>query len=347
MDISDRLRNMLHQIFPDAKDASSGREVTINCPLCAQQGDPDHGRHMYISLGLDNKPPMYNCFRRTGHNGLLTKSALERLSSYSQYIDTGLFDELEKRNKALSNYGRTQSIREQKIALNIPKINSQNKCAKKLDYISNRLGIEFSYQMAQENKIILSLYDFLAYNRINTLTMNKYCVDELNNNFVGFLTNTNTSIICRNLYNMKEGNYIQTSRYIKYNVIPNPPLSYYIIPTQCDLYKPIELHIAEGTFDILSVFYNLHHGDRKNKIYAAIGSKAYLNLIKYFLIDIGIVDFRLYVYIDGNIENEIIWQFRKVLHPLNIHGVICTNVYHGEKDFGVPLDRIALYTTVL
>ena len=332
--ISDRLRIMLHHIFSEAKDVSSNREISISCPLCAKQGDPDNGRHMYISLGLDNKPPMYNCFRRTGHSGLLTRYTLEQLSNYSQYIDTALMDEIENYYKAYSNYGRLQSIREQKVSLIIP---DTKKYEYKLDYLSTRLGIELNIDMCRENKIILSLYEFLHSNYIYTYTMDKRSMDKLDKDFIGFLTNTGTSIIMRNLTTIG-------SRYIKYNVIDNPITSYYILPSEIDIYKPIEAHIAEGPFDILSIFYNLMNGDRKNKVYASIGSKAYLNLIKYLVIDIGLVDFVLHVYIDKNIESSILYTLKKYLDPIHMEVIIHMNMYNGEKDYGVPKSKIVDYS---
>ena len=331
--IPDRLRTMLHKIFPESKDVSSNREVTINCPLCAKQGDPDNGRHMYISLGLDDKPPMYNCFRRTGHSGLLTKYNLEQLSNYSQYIDTVLMDEIENHNRAYSNYGRLQSIREQKMSLIVPDTKKYNY---KLDYLYTRLGIPFNTDMCRENKIILSLYEFLYNNYIHTYTMDKRSMDKLDKDFIGFLTNTGTSIIMRNISNTG-------SRYIKYNIIENPLTSYYILPSEIDIYKPIEVHIAEGPFDILSIFYNLNE-NRKNKVYASIGSKAYLNLIKYLLIDIGLVDFVLHIYIDKNIESNILSTLKKYLYPIDIEVIIHINMYNGEKDYGVPKQHIIDYS---
>lgn len=334
MTISDRLRVMLHNIFPEAKDVSSNREITINCPLCEREGNPDTGKHMYISLGLDNKPPMFNCFKRTGHSGLLTKYNLEQLSNHSQYIDTVLMDEIENYNKAMSNYGRLQSIREQRTCLIVPE---SKKYKNKLNYLSTRLGIQFNPDMCRENKIILSLYEFLYNNYINTYTMDKRSMDKLDKDFIGFLTNTGTSIIMRNITDIG-------SRYIKYNIIENSSTSYYILPSEIDIYKPIEAHIAEGPFDILSILHNLKNGNRKNKVYASIGSKAYLNLIKYLLVDIGLVDFVLHVYIDKNIESGILSTLKKYLYPIDIEIIIHINMYNGEKDYGVPKHHIIDYS---
>ena len=348
----DRLRTMLHLIFPDAKDVKSNTQITINCPICKSQGDPDYGHHMYISLGADDKPPMYNCFRRSGHSGLLTKSNLETLSNYSQYIDTELMKSIEFHNKRASQFNDYRSIRNTKVDLFIPN-QEYSKISKellqyKLHYLSDiRLGIPFTYQMCRENKIILSLYDFLRANHIKNLTQEKYICDILDQYFLGFLTTNNTSIILRNTItkelNISNRNGIHDIRYLSYKVYPNADTGYYIIPTTCDILKPIEIHIAEGALDIISVCYNLQNNDRKNKIYASVGSKAYLNLMKYFMINMGLVDICFHVYIDSTIERNILDEIAYYMKPLEIDVWIHINTFKGEKDFGVPKDRISHY----
>lgn len=344
LETANKLRELLHTIFPEAKDVASGSEVTINCPLCRQQGDPDTGHHMYISLGLNNKPPMFNCFRRTGHSGLLTKHSLDLLSNHSQYVDTRLFEEIEKENNRLYNYRGYDQIRTDKLA--IYAYNEESKKNKhKLDYISNRIGVPITVQDCIQNKIVLSLKQFLYNNHIQEITRDRRMIDLLDEHFIGFLTNTNTSLIMRNTIKdtslMKNKYYAM--RYIKYNIIQNPMTSYYSIPSECDIYKPIEIHIAEGPFDILSIFYNLQHCDRKNKAYAAIGSKAYLNLIKYYFISLGLINVRFHIYIDNGIEESILKNIAYKLKPLHIDTYIHINVYKNEKDFGVPLNRISDY----
>ena len=39
---------------------------------------------------------------------------------------------------------------------------------------------------------------------------------------------------------------------------------YYIIPNAIDTIKLVKIHIAEGPFDILSIFYNLNNGNKYN-----------------------------------------------------------------------------------
>ena len=333
-----RLREMLHNMFGEAKDVSNNREVNINCPLCRLEGDEDKGHHMYISLGYDNKPPMFNCFRRTSHSGLLTKSALEHFNCNIQYLDSQLMEEIEKSIKIISNYGSFRLIRSDKIQLNVPLSTNEQK----IQYINNRLGLSLSYGDMIHNKIVLNLYDFLRYNNIRELTKDHYICDMLDKYFVGFLANNNMSILMRNTIDKNSG-IMHNMRYYKYDVVNNPLENYYIIPCTCDIYKPIDIIIAEGPFDILSVFYNLYHGDRENKVFGAVGSKAYKNLIKYFYISYGLLNVRLHIYIDSGVEKRILDDIKRVISPLCSEIYIHVNMYHGEKDYGVPLKKIKDY----
>jgi hypothetical protein len=347
----DRLRAMLHLIFPEAKDVRSNTQVTINCPICKQQGDPDYNRHMYISLGSDDKPPMFNCFRRSGHSGLLTLSNLEQLSNYSQYIDTDLMKSIEILNKRNAQFNGYRSIKNNKANLFIPKQEyskiSNELLQHKLNYLSNRLGIPFTYKMCMSDKIILSLYDFLRVNRIPNLTQEKYICDILDQYFLGFLTTNNTSIILRNTItkdiSIPKRSKIHDIRYLSYKVYPNAETGYYIMPSECDILKPIEIHLAEGAFDIISVCYNLMGNDRVNKIYSSVGSKAYINLMKYFMVNLGLIDVVFHVYIDSTIEKDILEEISYYMKPLGIDVYIHINTFKGEKDFGVPKDRISHY----
>ena len=338
-----QLKNMLKQIFPDAKEIKGGTSLTINCPLCNQSGDPDKGHHMYINLGMNDKPPMFNCFRRTGHSGLLTISSLRRLSEDSQYLDTDLMEQIENYFHMTSGLTRNKGNYKPNYVLNVNNQLNDEEVGRKLYYMSKRIGYQFTLEELTKNKITIDLLSFLKMNNINHFTRDYRTLELLSKYFIGFVTNTNTSIILRNtLVHLTKCTGIKAMRYVKYNIIENEETSYYIIPSQCDLTKHIKIHIAEGTYDILSVFYNLQNQNRVNNIYAAIGSKAYLNLISYFLGNLGLIDVEFHVYIDNGIEQKIIWDIKRLISP--IHTVyIHINTYPKEKDFGVPLSNIRDY----
>ena len=346
LQFSDKLREQLHLLFPDSKDASGKREVAINCPLCIKEGLIDKGHHMYISLGLDGKPPMYNCFRNINHRGVLTKEALEMISGRSDISDETIAVELEKHNKKASNLSRYRLNKDNKLFLNTPKSNKNKLNDFKLKYINDRLGLNLTYQELVDNKIILSIYDFFRYNKITTFTRSKNILDLLDKFFIGFLNNTNTAIVFRNLMNKEARSKVHKSldtRYVKYSIIDTSVIGYYIIPTKCDIYKHIDIHIAEGTFDILSVFYNLRNKNTINNIYSSIGGNTYISLIKYFLCTIGLVDVTFHIYIDNDIDNFVLKNIKKKLIPIGINAYIHMNIFEGEKDFGVSPDKIKEY----
>ena len=347
--IQDQLREQLKQLFPDYKESGNKKEFMINCPLCAQEGRPDHGYHMYISLGYDDKPPMYNCFKNYNHRGILTKSFLEQNSQYPQCLDTEVISQVAKRNSALSDLGRYRTIRNGKYNFFTPLSNSEEKSMLKLNWFNKRLGCNLSLIDLQQLKIVLNLKDFLGYNNITKISRSQYTIDLLDQYFIGFLTNNNSTIILRNL--VKDRNKlpeIVQDRYIKYSIIGNGTNSgYYTIPSSVDIYKPVNIHIAEGTFDILSVYINLCNMNNVQNIYSSIGGNSYLNAMKYYILECGIINPIFHLYIDNDIPNQFLKQIKRVMQPLNLQVYIHMNIHQGEKDFGVSPDRIEPYTYAL
>ena len=178
-EFQDMLRERLHLLFPDAKDARSRREVRIDCPMCERDGFPDRGHHLYISLGYGDKPPMYNCFKNMNHRGVLTNRFLETFSINPQYMDASFEDYLQYENKRRSNLSKYRLIRSGKINL-IPfnSINKNNET--KLQYINKRLGLNLSIDDCTRDKIIFSLYDLLNYNHIRNYTRSPDVMNYLN-----------------------------------------------------------------------------------------------------------------------------------------------------------------------
>lgn len=342
----DQLRELLHSLFDSAKDASGNKEVQINCPLCNKEGNPDSGKHMYISLGYDDKPPMYNCFKNINHRGILTKSFLEENSDNPQVLDIELLNKIESHTKNVSNLSRYRLNKQGKLNINSINLENNKLSSIKLNYINTRLGLNLDYNELSKNKIILNILDLLKYNNITKYTRDYRVLELLNTYFLGFLVNNNSCIILRNLTDknkIKLPEYLD-NRYIKYN-ITNQSIhnSYYIIPTICDIYKHIKIHISEGTFDIISIFYNLRNRDRNNNIYASIGGNTYEKLIEYFICDLGLIDIEFHIYIDNDISNYIIPNIKSKLVPLDIDCYIHMNMKEGEKDFGVNKNRIKEY----
>ena len=132
-------------------------------------------------------------------------------------------------------------------------------------------------------------------------------------------------------------------RYINYSIFGKFDNSqkYYVMPTTLDISSPyrIRINIAEGVFDILSVYYNLQNQSQQS-VYAAIGGSGYLNMIKSFILKDKLSYIEVHVYIDNDVKDYVVTDIKNYLSVFNIPFYLHRNLKEGEKDFGVPLDRI-------
>lgn len=341
---SNKLRELLHKLFPEAKDRSSSTEVAINCPLCKAEGNPDRNNHMYISLGLDGKPPMFHCFKHNDHYGLLTKSFLEQYAETNEYSDKETLENLEfDKNKATGSSFKAQ-IRNRNYRVFNPVEQTTKENELKRNYINSRLGLNLSYKELISNNIVLNLGTILRVNKLKP-TRHEMILKSIHDLFIGFLTNNHSTLICRNLLPKTKFDILHESlqsRYIKYKLFQSDTTGYYILPSQCNLLQHINIRIAEGPFDILSVCYNLNENKRVNEIYAAIGGNKYLDLIEYFLTEFGLVDIEFHIYIDNDIKPGTLERIKYLVGdiiPIFIHA----NAFPNEKDFGVPMSNIKEY----
>lgn len=353
MTIQDKLREQLHKLFPDAKDCGNKKEISINCPLCNREGNIDRGHHMYISLGYDNKPPMYNCFRNMNHRGILTESVLKEFSNQSQYLDTALLEEIDNYNKKVTTFNRNRLNNYTSRRLKFDCVENTENNLYKLNYINKRLGLNLSYNDIIRNKIILNFKDFLMCNDIyESNTFNQYNrnnIDLFSEYFIGFCTSNNSSIIFRNVLEGIDDKdklpKLLQYRYTKYSLYNNDnDRNYYILPTVCNTLNHIDICIAEGPFDILSVFYNVYNQDIGNKIYCSIGGNNYFNALYYFTGIMGLIDATFHIYIDNDISQTFIDKLRSFTRSILADMYIYMNNTRGEKDFGVPLDKINIFS---
>jgi len=342
---SEKLKIMLYQLFPGAKTNGAGTEVMIPCPFCKQEGNPDHDHHMYISLGYDGRPPQYNCFRNSLHHGLLTYPVLERMTDYPQLIDSNLIDDMmeSSRQNTFKNLFKLNEYGKYNINAYNPDYSELIEVKRK--YICNRLGIDLSIEELVSKKVIFSIKDFLRMNYLQP-TRSEMIIESLEKYFVGFLNNTNSNIIMRNMVCDKlQLHESLNKRYVNYVTVRNGEniSGYYIIPTNCDLLKHITINIAEGVFDILSVYYNIKNKDENNQIYCSMGNNLYLKCIRYFLETFGLIDIEIHIYIDNDIKKNVVDGIGQYITPLQIPIYIHNNIYPGEKDFGVPREKIKEY----
>lgn len=322
-----------------ARLVSGNREILKRCHICMDSSNMKSA-HMYIKVPINGEIPLYNCFK-CGASGIVNSRFLRDLNIY----DVEVLGDLVSYTKELSKTRNFKNLDDEEVIYTLYN-NYITQCQLselKLDYINKRLGLQLSYEDLLEDKIILNIYDLLNSNRVNTYTRDPYIVNQLNECFIGFLSADNAFINMRNLTPGRVAKSID-KRYINYNIFGklSNTQGYYIIPSNIDITRPdpIKIHIAEGPFDILSILYNVNDNIRSHSLYAAIGGKGYYNIIKYFIEFKGLLNIELHIYPDNDIENYIINNIVNYLYPFGINIFIHRNLYEGEKDFGVPKNRI-------
>jgi hypothetical protein len=132
-------------------------------------------------------------------------------------------------------------------------------------------------------------------------------------------------------------------RYVNYNIFNEFNTDrFYTIPTSIDLANPerIKIHIAEGPFDILSIYLNCRH--MEPGIYTSVAGSNYLGIIIYFLENYMLPYTEIHLYPDNDKygSKSNMDRIKRYLSPLKTPLIVHRNLFQGEKDFGVSPDRI-------
>ncbi len=339
MDIQ-HYKQFLLTVIPSAKPASGGRFINCRCFNCPDSADQSH-RHMYIKIPDNQSDPSWYYCHLCHSSGIITHKTLIQWNIYSEDIALELIDHNSRCSKSKKNikyYSRSvYNIRNTYITDN-------ENTRIKLQYINNRLGCKFTYDELLKLKIILNLNDLLSSNHITTYTRDPNIVAQLDGNFLGFLSIDNAFCNMRRICDKGLVYESIDKRYINYKIFDKFDTSerFYTVPTKVELNtpNPIKLHIAEGPFDILSIYKNIRHEEQG--IYTSIAGSNYIGQIMYFLETFMLPFVEIHIYPDndqyGNMSN-----MRKINQALSIFRYpfyIHRNMYPGEKDFGVSPDHI-------
>lgn len=289
----------------------------IRCPFCGDSQSDPRDSHMYLMCNNDPTTPiLYYCFKgNCGARGAVNKEFLDKLGIQINGIE----------KFANQNFNRVSYIKKTNIDVitGKPIINSPQ-----IKYIEDRLGDGFTLDDYDRFKIIWDMNSLLPY--ITDIRL-KHTLPS-NNNSITFLSDDKSTILTR---------FFRTSepRWRRCKLFKLDNKTCYTIKTTLDLFtkEKIIINIAEGIFDILSVYKNFN--DENNSVHiATLGSDYESGII--YTIGSGFVGSNIIIkiYIDSNIDVGILknkikkynWLFGKILIIKNIK----------SEDFGTTLDNI-------
>lgn len=331
---------LLH--LPYSKENSGRTHVLVRCPICGDSHKSITHTHCYVNLEF-NKPITYYCFL-CNNGGYLNSTLLRTLGVSNSKVITALslYNKafLKKLKKGNGGYKKLPSgIIDLSAKSYVPSFDKTSNNLMKLEYINKRLGTGLTIEDTNELKIVLSLREFVEKNGLDVNPSMYNRARLIEDNYVGVLSLRGEYITFRNTKN--DGNY----RYIIYPVFrynENSNKMYVIPNNDIDIMSnEIELNLTEGYFDILSFYLNLNNRQKKNTICGAVCGSGFLNMVMH-INRIGFIgNLNLNIYSDSTMTPSYyrnIFEKRNLFNNIDIY----YNDYKGEKDIGVPKERISL-----
>ena len=331
--------NAIKSIIPTAKVASGGREIVIRCPFCGDSKNLRHA-HFYMSVPQSQEDISFYQCKRCPNHGIVSDELLRKIGCN----DSNIIIEITKHNTEVLSLPKYKSLKKINIyPLRWDLIRQDASNQNKLNYINTRIGANFSLFDLYKLKIFLNLYDIIVTNKLE-LTRHQDICDSLDKYFIGFISYDNSYCGLRKITDQELYQSVN-KRYINYSLInkTDDRKNFYIIPTQINILDPlpVKIHIAEGQFDILSIYYNLNKCNKYQSIYIACGGKSYSQATEFILEETGIVNYELHYYPDKDVsDQEFLYGTQSKIQLLISNIFIHRNIYNGEKDFGVPINRI-------
>jgi hypothetical protein len=273
--------------------------VYVRCPLCG-----DSIKHLdkpHCSIWFKpGQPLIYHCWI-CEESGVVNRGFLNDLGITNNdiYKMVGRFNKSNSKGEGKSfKFVNPKKAQE----LLIPAIGDNDYELEKIEYLRNRMGINYTKHSLEFLRCITSLRNFLALNELSinpTWSKAAYYIEK---DYVGFLSSSRTSIIFRSIRKDPK------MRYIKYPVFTGMDLGekFYAIPTQADPLAPsVDLHIAEGVMDIHGVFFHVCNANMNNAIYVAVGGSGYKRVLRYFLNKGFLTNLNVHIYSDA--DKPVYW----------------------------------------
>lgn len=291
----------------------SSKNIIVPCPWCEYNQQKDH-YHMYISL----EAPIFHCFHASCERGGNLRKLLKRIAGHDisdTFVDKRTLEEARKQAQIFKEVGQTKII--------LPELNKR-RFANKEFYLRKRL----KFSNIQSESIDGLVYDIDKFININNIPVDVPLFrlrDYLHANFIGFLTENQSSLMLRNIDDTHEMRFhklkIQDTNFLDYYKLKG-----YNINTN-------RVVLAEGIFDIF-VEHIFDTTNLKNdvRMYASALSSKYSSLIKSIVFHEQIFRPDVIILSDQGLELS---EYKK-LRKFNEHIINSLTIYYNKsgKDFG-------------
>ena len=327
--ILERLQQEL-LLLPSAKSVSTPTELaSVRCPLC---GDSSHklSSHFYIGVKDINgkKTIVYDC-KLCSASGVMTPTLLRRLGINDLTVEEYIKGTINKGNvKTFSQEDDTSSL-----IYKYPM--PTNKEKRKVDYISNRLGIDFNdFENIKKYRVVLNLSKFLKMNNISEPRVSEQLIPLIDEEGCGFVSADKTSISFRNLKFDENGgsgldrfNIIHLYQNIKRPYFYTPPMAIDLLTTMP------EISVSESAFNIINVQNYFYGQDNPNVVLGSSSRKGCARTIHNLINMTGFVGGKLNIFCDNDKTFDVNY-FEKILDPFQSTFDITLYLNEESKDFG-------------
>lgn len=312
--------------------------LATRCVLCGDSAKDPTKKRLYIHIDPTNSAEVvgFKCFNCTRH-GVVTADMIQKIGLGDSKYSLAL-KEINSTAARLSGTQKTNKYRKMKsLPVEIPPLTNDPIVMRKVSYLyKKRMGYMIPIQDLPMLKIIWKLTDFLKLNHLSINPTWKNYIRMLDEDYIGFLSVRNEYIIFRDITDHRE------MRYIKYGIMEEMKgaSSYYGIDTTVPILTrdPVELIIAEGTFDVIGLLYHVYDGDITNRKFISSSEGEFEQPLMYY-INQGLVGSN--IHIKCYVDNDTIADYGKLKTHLSPY-VKSIEFYHNtkKKDFGVHKDEI-------
>jgi len=309
----DSFKQFLEDNLGEVKMTS--KNFIVPCPWCEYPEDKDH-YHMYISI----EAPIFHCFHASCEQKGNLRKFLRKIQGHDisdTFIDKKALDEAKKRQKVFED----KEVENSDIF--VPKI-EQDKFLEKNLYFRKRMKF-FNVFTSLVKGLIFDINKFIDLNQIPVGEKLFRIRDYLHSNFIGFLTDNNSTVIMRNIDDSHD------FRFYKLKIQETNFLDYYKL--QGNDFNSNTIVLGEGIFDI----FGEHNFDTINikdkvKLYASSLSANYTALIKSIVFHEQIFRPDVIILSDRGIPKYKYHNLKKY----NSHIINSLTVYYNKvgKDFG-------------